>query len=279
MTLDGMRSSRRERSADVDGQDAAAVPGAGVGVVERVGGLDGRPRPRLGDVALRRAPPRRRSRAPAAARRRRARSASPSERDGDDRRRVLPAAHRLRVVPALAGREADRGDERPVDLERRRRRARRPRRRSSPRRRARAGRRRGRRAAAGRTGCRRPSPGCGSSARRSTRSRRAGTATSRPTWASVVAAPIVSASPSLLDAGQPGAAQADAATSVGLDARHHVRCRRRSAAPAPSRPTASSTDSGTMDLHHLDHRVAQHPDALDLAFDDVAVLERALRAP
>src|SRR4051794_18167882 len=48
MTLDGMGQS----SADVDGKDAAAIPGAGEGVVERVGGLDGQlggPR----DVALR----------------------------------------------------------------------------------------------------------------------------------------------------------------------------------------------------------------------------------
>src|SRR3954469_6656609 len=37
MTLDGMV----ERSADADGQDATAVPGAGVRVVEGVGGLDG----------------------------------------------------------------------------------------------------------------------------------------------------------------------------------------------------------------------------------------------
>ena len=50
MTLDGMA----ERSADVDGQDATAVPGGGVRVVERVGGFE-RGLGGAVDVALRRA--------------------------------------------------------------------------------------------------------------------------------------------------------------------------------------------------------------------------------
>src|SRR4051794_22591069 len=101
MTLDGMA----EGSADVDGQDAAAIPGTGVGVVERVGVLDGGVRRGFeitgGQCRLRGC------RADGLA-------CDPAERDlgaiagdGDDRGAVLLAPHRLGVEPALGDLEAD----------------------------------------------------------------------------------------------------------------------------------------------------------------------------
>ena len=238
--FDDARRHWLSSSADVDGQDAAAVPGAGVGVVERVGGLDGQPRPRPGDVALRRAPPRRRARGRAAG--------DAAERDpravggdGDDRGAVLLAAHGLACRTSARGLEAE-AVTRPVASTSR------PRARrlvdDRTRRRARAGRPRGRRAAGARTGCRRPSPGCGSWGRRSTRSRRAGTATSRADLGErrrrADRAPVAVA----LDAGQAGAAQADERLGRAAGAASRA-CRRRSACPRraarrPRRPTSGT---------------------------------------
>ena len=87
----------------MDGQDAAAVPGAGVGVVERVGGLDGGSAG-LGDVAAAA------SAASAAVRADRPRRDA-AERDPRRRRtatvtidaRVLLAAHRLACRTSARG--------------------------------------------------------------------------------------------------------------------------------------------------------------------------------
>src|SRR3954453_15588080 len=105
MTLDGMA----EGPADVDGQDATAVPRAGVGVVEGVGGVERGLRGRV-DVALR-------ERLFGAGRAdglaRDAAEGDPGAvaGDGDDRGAVLLAAHRLGVEPALGDLEADARDE------------------------------------------------------------------------------------------------------------------------------------------------------------------------
>src|SRR3954471_8952569 len=109
MTLDGMA----EGSADVDREDAAAVPGGGVGVVERVGGFE-RELGRGIDVALGQ-----RffgSRGPDGL----ARDAAQGDARAvaghrDDRGAVLPPAHRLGVEPALGDLDADTGEQ-PVGL-------------------------------------------------------------------------------------------------------------------------------------------------------------------
>src|SRR4051812_13176242 len=105
MTLDGMA----EGPADVDGQDATAVPRAGVRVVERVGGFERGLRGRV-DVTLgeRRFGAGRADRLTGDAA-----EGDPAAvaGDGDDRRAVLLAAHRLRVEPAVGDLEADARDE------------------------------------------------------------------------------------------------------------------------------------------------------------------------
>src|SRR4051794_12880671 len=105
MTLDGMA----EGPADVDGQDTTAVPRARVGVVEGVGGFERGLRGRV-DVALRE------RRFGAGRSHRLAGDAAEGDPgavagDGDDRGRVLLAAHRLGVEPALGDLEADARDE------------------------------------------------------------------------------------------------------------------------------------------------------------------------
>src|SRR3954470_1250584 len=83
MTLEGMGQS----SADVDGEDAAAVPGARICIVERVGGLDGQ----LGGLGSIAARERRLGRGRADGPPGDAPERNPGAvgGDGDDRRRVL----------------------------------------------------------------------------------------------------------------------------------------------------------------------------------------------
>src|SRR4051794_20255974 len=106
MTLDGMA----EGSADVDGQDAAAIPGTGVGVVDGVGGFEGELARGL------EVPGRQRGFGAGGADRLRGDAAQRDLRTvaghGDDRRAVLLAAHRLGVEPALGDLEADARHER-----------------------------------------------------------------------------------------------------------------------------------------------------------------------
>ena len=128
----------------------------------------------------------------------------------------------LRVEPALGDREGDARDE--VAFA------------SRSARRARAGRPRGRRAAAARTGCRRPSPCCGSWARRSTRSRRAGSRPRAPSSVSVVVAPTVTRRRRRRCPPEAGAAQAD-------DRRRSARgAGRRAVPPATTTPSPEQAD-------------------------------------